>query len=87
MGVQQFVPPEEIIKRYPKAPLHKINWGMIDRKCEQEMIQWIQDVISCCGRLGGDLKMTAELIFEEVRSLGYSEGYDACDCDHEGDGI
>ena len=86
MGVQQFVPPEEILKRYPKAPEHEIHWGIVDSNCEQAMIQWIQDVISDCGRLGGDLKLTAELIYEEIRSLGYSEGYDAAQADADPEG-
>ena len=83
MGVQQFVSPEETVKRYPKAPEHEIHWGMIDSNCERKTIQWIQDVISDCGRLGGDLKLTAQLIYEEVRSLGYSEGYDSKCCEED----
>ena len=65
-------------KNLPKAPKHEIHYGMVTTKCEKEMIDWIQNLINLCSSHDLDSKDVAETIYEEVRSLGYSEGYDSC---------
>ena len=65
-------------KNLPKAPEYEIHYGMVTTKCENEMIDWIQNLINLCSFHNLDSKNVAETIYEEVRSLGYSEGYDSC---------
>ena len=62
---------------FPKAPEHQIHWGMIDSNCETAMKDWIKSIINIVtsGRVSSE--EAAEEIYEEIRSLGYSEGYDS----------
>lgn len=62
---------------FPKAPEHQINWGMIDSECETEMINWVKSVIDMVVSGEASSNEAAKEIYEEIRSLGYSEGYDS----------
>ena len=71
---------------FPKAPEHQINWGMIDSECETAMKNWAKSVIDMVisGKVSSD--EAAKEIYEEIRSLGYSEGYDSAQADSDPEG-
>lgn len=67
--------------KFPKAPKHQIHWGMIDSNCETAMKDWIKSIINIVVSGKASLEEAAEEIYEEVRSIGYSEGYDSSQAD------
>ena len=74
------------MSKLPKAPEHDICWAQITTDCEANMKAWIGEVIN----LVKDEKVTvAEAVddlYDELTSLGYSEGYDSRCADEAGDG-
>ena len=71
---------------FPKAPEHQIHWGMIDSNCEAATKNWIKSVIDIVTSGRASSVEAAEEIYEEIRSLGYSEGYDSAQADADPEG-
>ena len=68
---------------FPKAPEHQIRWGMIDLDCETAMKDWIKSIINIVTSGRASSEEAAKEIYEEICSLGYSEGYDSARVDQE----
>lgn len=66
---------------FPKAPEHQIHWGIIDSNCETATKNWIKSVIDMVTSGKVSIEEAAKKIYEEIRSLGYSEGYDSAQAD------
>ena len=66
---------------FPKAPKHQIYWGIIDSNCEAATKDWIKSVIDMVTSGRASIEEAAEEIYKEIRSLGYSEGYDSAQAD------
>lgn len=70
----------------PKAPEIKVNWGIVDSKCERDFKDWIEAMIVLAQIHPNMMSNIINDIYEDVKSLGYEEGYDngKCDSDPEG---
>ncbi len=64
-------------KKLPKAPVHDIHWGIVTEDCKAKMIDWIKNSIKVYENSGISIEEVAKDIYEEVLSLGYSEGCEA----------
>lgn len=71
---------------FPKAPEYQINWGIIDSNCETATKNWIKSVIDMVASGKASSVEAAKKIYEEIRSLGYSEGYDSAQADVDPEG-
>lgn len=71
---------------FPKAPEHQIHWGMIDSNCETAMMNWIKSIMNMVASGKASSEEAAKEIYEEIRSLGYSEGYDSAQADNDPEG-
>lgn len=72
--------------KLPKAPEHEIQWAMITTNCEYFTKKWIEEIINLVKDGKATIEEAAEEIYENVRSLGYSEGYDSRCADDAGEG-
>ena len=54
---------------------------MIDSNCETAIIDWIKSIINIVVSGKASSEEAAKEIYEEVRSIGYSEGYDSSQAD------
>lgn len=61
-------------RKLPKAPAHEINWGSVTEDCKAKMIEWIKNSIKVYENSDISIEEVAKDIYEEVLSLGYSEG-------------
>ena len=76
--------PKEIVdflmaarRKLPKAPAHEIHWGIVTEDCKAKMIAWIKNSIKVYENSDISIEEVAKDIYEEVLSLGYSEGSEA----------
>ena len=74
------------MSKLPKAPEHDICWAQITTACETNMKAWIGEVINLVK--DGEVTVTEAVndLYDELTSLGYSEGYDSRCADEAGEG-
>ena len=66
---------------FPKAPEHQIHWGIIVSHCKTATKNWIKSVIDMVFSGRASSVEAAEKIYEEILSLGRSEGYYSAQAD------
>lgn len=71
---------------FPKAPEHQIHWGIIDSHCKTATKNWIKSVIDMVTSGRASSVEAAEKIYEEILSLGRSEGYYSAQADVDPEG-
>ena len=71
----------------PKAPEHEINWGLISTECKENFKSWIEQLVVLASIHSNAQSQIVDTLYEELTSLGYSEGYDDYAASHDdGDG-
>ena len=71
----------------PKAPEHEINWGLISTECKENFKSWIEQLVVLASIHPNAQSQIVDTLYEELTSLGYSEGYDDYAASHDdGDG-
>lgn len=74
------------MSKLPKAPEHDIRWAQITTNCETNMKAWIGEVINLVKDGEVSVAEAVEDLYDELISLGYSEGYDSRSADEAGEG-
>lgn len=70
----------------PKAPEHQIHWGIITEECSSDFKNWIEQLVVLASIHPNAQSQIVDTLYEELTSLGYSEGYDSAQADNEGEG-
>lgn len=70
----------------PKAPEHQIHWGIITDECRSDFKHWIESLVVLASIHPNAQSQIVDTLYEELTSLGYSEGYDSAQADNEGEG-
>jgi len=70
----------------PKAPEHQIHWGIITDECKDDFKNWIEQLVVLASIHPNAQSQIVDTLYEELTSLGYSEGYDSAQADNEGEG-
>lgn len=68
----------------PTTPEIIINWGNQSPENEKEWKAWVADMIRYVIHNTDEIDNIARDIFDEVHHVGYTEGYDSCECEGEG---
>lgn len=74
------------MSKLPKAPEHDIRWAQITTNCENAMKAWIGEVINFVKDGEVPVAEAVKDLYDELISLGYSEGYDSRSADEAGEG-
>lgn len=70
----------------PKAPETQVQWGIITDECKKDFKDWIEQLVVLASIHPNAQSQIVDTLYEELTSLGYSEGYDSAQADNEGDG-
>ena len=79
-------------------PQYEINWGMLDSEDKTKIKEWLtENITSLCSNVMMNIKNTTLChsyidtlvndIYDNISQVGYDEGYDAAQCDSEGEGL
>lgn len=74
------------MSKLPKAPEHNIRWAQITTNCETNMKEWIGEIINLVKDEKVSVAEVTDELYDELTSLGYSEGYDSRCADEAGEG-
>ena len=70
----------------PKAPETQVQWGIITDECKKDFKDWIEQLVVLASIHPNAQSQIVDTLYEELTSLGYSEGYDSAQSDNEGEG-
>lgn len=71
----------------PKAPETQVQWGIITDECKENFKNWIEQLVVLASIHPNAQSQIVDTLYEELTSLGYSEGYDDYAASHDdGDG-
>jgi len=70
----------------PKAPETQVQWGIITDECKDDFKNWIEQLVVLASIHPNAQSQIVDTLYEELTSLGYSEGYDSAQADNEGEG-
>lgn len=70
----------------PKAPETQVQWGIITDECKSDFKNWIEQLVVLASIHPNAQEQIVDTLYEELTSLGYSEGYDSAQADNEGEG-
>lgn len=70
----------------PKAPETQVQWGIITDECKEDFKNWIEQLVVLASIHPNAQSQIVDTLYEELTSLGYSEGYDSAQADNEGEG-
>ena len=70
----------------PKAPETDIHWGMITDQCKSNFKFWIEQLVVAASIHPNHTDEIVDTLYEELTSLGYSEGYDSAQADNDPEG-
>lgn len=70
----------------PKAPEIDIHWGIVTDQCKSDFKFWIEQLVVAASIHPDAQEQVVDTLYEELTSLGYSEGYDSAQADNEGEG-
>lgn len=70
----------------PKAPETQVQWGIITDECKSDFKNWIEQLVVLASIHPNAQSQIVDTLYEELTSLGYSEGYDSAQADNEGEG-
>lgn len=70
---------------FTKCPTPDIRWGLLQTKSEDAIKEWIAKNIETYTKnmSAQSLQELCNTIFDSVHHIGYSEGYEAAQCDAE----
>lgn len=72
--------------RLPNPPRIDIQWGMLQPECERKFKTWVEECINQVLAKNVPVNVAAKEIYENIKSVGYEEGYESAHADQEGEG-